>query len=223
MLGGFSGLSDRHRNVSQTSIALAGRATRCTITAQIMVAGSRKSTKSYRRIAQCPFPQHIRRRGIFFLLAVASLPTTTQTDRVYEGGKRCSALQFVGVVLFRSPKEKEEKTRGKDREHFMSTTRYFTRHAGVRTPGYLTTAPSIEVLLAARRAAPQGGCGCENVECKLDVSVCTSQQRMLWMTMLGGHRAEKVTAVPRLPEELWLCTSGFLKHNLTLQLYEGLV
>ena len=43
--------------------------------------------------------------------------------------------------------------------------------------------------------------------------VCKPRQRTLWVTMLGGLRAEKSSTLPRLTEELWLYTFGFLKHD----------
>ena len=46
-----------------------------------------------------------------------------------------------------------------------------------------------------------------------DRVVCESRQRTLWATMLGGLRAESDATLPRLPEELWLLTFGFLKHD----------
>ena len=46
-----------------------------------------------------------------------------------------------------------------------------------------------------------------------DRVVCESRQLVLWMTMLGGLRAETDATLPRLPEELWLLTFGFLKHD----------
>ena len=46
-----------------------------------------------------------------------------------------------------------------------------------------------------------------------DRVVCSSRQVTIWATMLGGLRAEEAATLPRLPEELWLYTFGFLKHD----------
>ena len=46
-----------------------------------------------------------------------------------------------------------------------------------------------------------------------DRVVCRSRQLTLWVTMLGGLRAEEAATLPRLPEELWLYAFGFLKHD----------
>ena len=35
-----------------------------------------------------------------------------------------------------------------------------------------------------------------------DRVVCTTRQRTVWVTMLGGFRAEETSTLPRLPEEL---------------------
>ena len=43
--------------------------------------------------------------------------------------------------------------------------------------------------------------------------VCKSRRLTIWATMLGGLRAEETSILPRLPEELWLYTFGFLKHD----------
>ena len=43
--------------------------------------------------------------------------------------------------------------------------------------------------------------------------VCKSRQLTIWTTMLCGHRAVTSTTLPDLPEELWLCLFGFLKHD----------
>ena len=46
-----------------------------------------------------------------------------------------------------------------------------------------------------------------------DRVVCKSRVVAVWTTMLAGLRAERTASVPRLPEELWLYTFGFLKHD----------
>ena len=46
-----------------------------------------------------------------------------------------------------------------------------------------------------------------------DRTVCESRQLTIWVTMLAGLRAEKLSTLPRLPEELWLYIFGFLKHD----------
>ena len=46
-----------------------------------------------------------------------------------------------------------------------------------------------------------------------DRVVCKSRQLTIWATMLCGFRAEAFATLPSLPEELWLYTFGFLKHD----------
>ena len=46
-----------------------------------------------------------------------------------------------------------------------------------------------------------------------DRVVCNPRQLTVWTTMLGGPRAEETATLPRLPEELWLHTFGFLEHD----------
>ena len=46
-----------------------------------------------------------------------------------------------------------------------------------------------------------------------DRVVCASRQLTVWVATLCGLRAEKSATLPRLPEELWLYTFGFLKHD----------
>lgn len=48
---------------------------------------------------------------------------------------------------------------------------------------------------------------------KGDRVVCASRLTTLWATMLSGFRAAQVKIVPHLPQELWLCIFGFLKHE----------
>lgn len=43
--------------------------------------------------------------------------------------------------------------------------------------------------------------------------VCKSRKLTIWVTMLGGLRAEESDTLPSLPEELWLHTFKFLKHD----------
>ena len=46
-----------------------------------------------------------------------------------------------------------------------------------------------------------------------DRIVCHARVATVWATMLGGFRAEMTGSLPPLPEELWLYTFGFLKHD----------
>ena len=46
-----------------------------------------------------------------------------------------------------------------------------------------------------------------------DRVVCKARKLTVWATVLGGLRAEETTTLPRLPEELWLYTFGFLRHD----------
>ena len=54
------------------------------------------------------------------------------------------------------------------------------------------------------------GCGCTDNHHRV---VCKSRKLAVWVTMLCGLRAEETSTLPRLPEELWLCTFEFLKHD----------
>ena len=46
-----------------------------------------------------------------------------------------------------------------------------------------------------------------------DRVVCKTRKLTTWVTMLSGLRAEESSTLPRLPEELWLYTFGFVKHD----------
>ena len=45
-----------------------------------------------------------------------------------------------------------------------------------------------------------------------DRVACPDRRATVWTVMLSGVRAEETAALPHLPEELWLCMFGFLKH-----------
>ena len=44
-------------------------------------------------------------------------------------------------------------------------------------------------------------------------AVCRPRRVAIWAVMLAGHRGDKASILPRLPEELWLHMFGFLKHE----------